>query len=96
MKSDPFEEFYASIIIHPSSFIPHPLRQGRSFASSHGGTRSVVHTPHLSYPARVNPAFNNFITKQREESAAQEQRSRIPIPIDARRATCIINGAFGL
>jgi hypothetical protein len=47
------------------------------------------------YAALVEFAFDDLVTKQRENAAPQKQWSRIPIPIDTRRATPIIDAFLG-
>jgi hypothetical protein len=51
----------------------------------------VIHAPELVHASIVETAFDDLVAEQREHATAQEQRSRIPVPINTRRAALIID-----
>src|SRR6185503_19112786 len=44
----------------------------------------VIHPPELVHAAVVEMSFDDLIAEQREHATTQEQRSRIPVPINTR------------
>jgi hypothetical protein len=57
---------------------------------------SVVDPPEFMHASVVDRAFDDLVTQQRKHSAAQEQRSRVSIPINARRTALIVNRSLRL
>jgi len=51
----------------------------------------VIYSAKLVHAAVVETSFDDLVAEQREHATAQEQRSRIAVPIDARRATLIVD-----
>src|SRR5262249_43086134 len=74
-----------------------PLRETCSLATDHVlPPGRVIHAAEFLHPTVVEFAFDDLVTQQREHSAAQEQWSRIAVPIDARCATLIVDCSFRL
>src|SRR5439155_24849505 len=51
--------------------------------------RRVIDATRLLHAAISQVALDDFVAQQREHAAANEQRARIAVPIDARRAAGI-------
>src|SRR6185503_19372456 len=56
--------------------------------------RRVVDAAQFFHATVVDRAFGDLVTEQGKHSPAQEQRSRVAIPVDARCTTVIVRSVF--
>src|SRR5688572_10664697 len=55
-----------------------------------GQRRREVHAPQLLNAARAQLALDNLVAHEREDPAADEERPRVAIPVDARDAAVVV------
>src|ERR1700674_783736 len=54
-------------------------------------TWRVADPPHLMHPAVVEKPFDNLVAEQCQHAAADEERSRIAIPVNARSPARVVH-----
>src|SRR5688572_4331745 len=60
------------------------------------GLRCVVYPAKFADLSLTHGALDEFVAEKCEEPATQEQRTRVPVPVDTRRATTIVSRFVGL
>ena len=58
------------------------------------GLRRIIDPPQFLHLPILHRAFDQLIAQHSDDAAADEERARVAVPVDARSATGIVDGSF--